>query len=286
MRFKVFLLFIFTLALFAGCSHEERKIWGRGEKPIVLVSVPSYNYFIKKIAQDTVEVEDLLPIGADPHSFEPNHRQIEVALNADLWFYIGEPIERKIMILLQQKNSNTTFCDLRQNIDLLPHDKKYLQQKDIYVWISPKRVKMQAKTIAAALQIKYPENAALYKKNLKILLEELSSLQKNMDDILQNSKGEAILVSHPAFTYLCDDYGIEQISLEQEGREVEPKELFSVLQRAREKGVKKVIAQSHHNNKGAQIMAKRLEVPLLTVDPYSPNYLENMIYIAKTIADD
>lgn len=42
-------------------------------------------------------------------------------------------------------------------------------------------------------------------------------------------KGSAIFVSHPGYGYFCRDYGIEQISLEHEGKDPTSKQLSKTL---------------------------------------------------------
>jgi len=57
--------------------------------------------------------------------------------------------------------------------------------------------------------------------------------------------------------------------------------------------VKKAIAQRaelalalpQHNNKGTQIIADRLHLPIRMIDPYSPQYFETMLELAHMIAN-
>lgn len=84
------------------------------------------------------------------------------------------------------------------------------------------------------------------------------------------------MISHPAFGYFCKDYEIDQIPIEYEGKDPTLKKLSETFQEAKEKNIKKVFVQAQYNNKGAEFIAEKMELPLRWVDPYSINYEENL----------
>src|ERR687892_699608 len=45
--------------------------------------------FVKKVGGDRVEVSTLIPVGVEPHDFEPTIQQIQNAQSADIVFFNG-----------------------------------------------------------------------------------------------------------------------------------------------------------------------------------------------------
>jgi len=97
-------------------------------------------------------------------------------------------------------------------------------------------------------------------------------------------KDRAVLVSHPAFGYLCNDYHLTQISIEHEGKDPLPQNIAQTLKMAKEHRVKNVLIQPQYNNKGAEMIAEMLKLPVFMLDPYSSDYIANLRHIAASIA--
>ncbi len=270
-------IFLLLLCLLVSCQKKEP---GLNKKPQVVVSIPPYLYFVKKIAKDSVDVKALIPLNANPHYFEPTPVQIELALEAEIWFRIGEPFENYLLSFLKKNSKDLLISDLRENIKLLSCENHShcndMDLSDRHIWLSPKLAKIQAATIEKALEEKFSQNAKFYQKNLKEFLCELDELDAFITQTLKGFKEKAFLISHPAYGYFCNDYGIEQISIEHEGKDPTLKKLSEILKTAEKKGVKKVFIEAQYNNRGAQIIANKLFLSLQMVDPYSFDYSENL----------
>ena len=272
---KIFLILL--VPFFTSCKKKEKEA-----TPKVIVSVPPYVYFVKKIAGTTVNVQTMIPPNSNPHLFEPTSHQTLLALQADIWFKIGESFERLLVDLMQENNPSLTISDLRQGIDLISYEHCFhscsdnIDFKDVHIWTSPRLAKIQAKTIASILIEKYPKNKDIYASNLSSFLLELDQLNLDIEKKIFSIKGSAFLISHPAFAYFCKDYNLHQISIEYEGKDPTLKMLGETLNQAKEKNIKKVFIQAQYNNKGAEIIAKKIGAHLHLVDPYSINYEENL----------
>ena len=102
---------------------------------------------------------------------------------------------------------------------------------------------------------------------------------------LPPSEKRAILVSHPAFGYFCREFGCEQISVEHEGKDPLPRDLEYILQHAKDENAKIVLLLPQHSNKGAILIAKELGIPTKMIDPYSADYIESILSLAKTLSN-
>jgi zinc transport system substrate-binding protein len=290
------LLLVFTLLIsLPSCKNKEQV---NERKPTVLVSVPPYAFFVKKIAGNAVEIETLVPVGANPHIYEASPKQVMRHQNADLWIYLGEPFDKKVLKFFNETNKPIQILDITKGIPLLSvceeegleteahhchlsHEEGY----DLHLWLSPSLAKIQAQKIASALSSLIPEQKEIFTVNLQLFLKELEDLDQRIGHLLKPLAGKAILVSHPAFGYFCKDYHLIQLSIEIEGKDPLPQHITEILEQTKHYVIKSVLIEPQYSNKGAELMAQSLHLPIHMVDPYAENYTENLLLIAKVIAE-
>lgn len=285
-----FFILLISPYFFTSCSKKESK----SDKPIVFVTIAPYASIVEKIAGDTLTIETIIPQGMNIHTYEPSPKLAQKQMKAVTWFRIGDPFEKKIIAAIQEKNPQQKIINLQEGIDLFSeHDAVALELSpcqghagyyDLHTWLSPKLMLIQAKTIAETLIDLFPNNKDLYQKNFNDLALELGNLQKKIIELLTPFKGQAILVSHPAFGYFCADFGLVQLSVECEGKDPRPKDIEKLLSLTKIYTVRCALLQQGFNNRGAILIAKKLQLPIYRVDPYARDYLKNMLQIAQQIA--
>jgi zinc transport system substrate-binding protein len=248
------------------------------EKPTVLVSVPPYAFFVRSIAQDAVQIETLVPAGANPHIYEAS--------------------PKKVLQFFKENRKPIQILDITQGIDLLSvceeeglgHEHHHCHHShdeghDLHIWLSPKLAKIQAQRIAEALSALLPEHKEQFSFNLNTLLTELSNLDQHISQQLKPFAGKAILVSHPAFGYFCQDYQLTQLSIEIEGKDPLPQHITEILNQVKQYSIQTILIEPQYSNKGAELIASRLGLPTHMVDPYAENYIENLKMIANVVAE-
>ena len=276
--------FVLLCLLLAGCGKAPHEISSR---PLLLVSIAPYRFLTERIAGDGFEVRAVVPMAANPHSFEPTASQVTGMGRGVVWFRIGEPFEAKILPILKKHNPGLAVRDLRDGIALIENGCRHcsVDHLDRHIWLSPKLAAVQAALIEQTLSEQFPEQRELFQKNLADLRGELAALDGEIEEILKPVVHRVILVSHPAFAYFCREYRLEQLSVEVEGKDPRPKHLEEILERAVANSLEVALALPQHNNKGAQLIAEKLHIPVRLVDPYSSNYFEAMRKLARLIAD-
>jgi zinc transport system substrate-binding protein len=257
----------------------------RDQLGTVLVSVAPYRYFVQRIAGSLVHVEVMVPPGASSHTYEPSPRQMVRASKANLWFTIGDSFEPRLKHALQAMNPKLVVSDLRKNVDLIQEPIAscahcQVDGVDPHTWMSLIEAKKQAIAIEQALTSFYPNYAKQFQQNLQLFLNDLESMQKELYSLFKGTQGKTILVSHPAYGYLVRDYGLNQISIEFEGKDPSPKQLTKVMEDAKKQNIYVVFTQPQHSTKGAKLIADHLGAEVVDLDPYAENYLENIRHIA------
>ncbi len=290
-------IYFCILLCFAAFGCEKKAV--TPSKPIVLVSVPSYLYFVERIAGDTVTALSLTPPGANPHIYEPAPKEVQRFRQASLWIRLAEPSDKKTHTVLKEQSRGMRIVDVAEGIPLLPsceglhavgkphhhhHCSDHEDANDLHIWLSPKLAQRQAETIARHLSELLPENKEYYDKALALFLTELKDLDKEIASSLAPKSGSAVLVSHPAFAYFCQDYRLTQYSIEIEGKEPLPQDITAILTMAKTHKIANIIVEPQYSDKGAQLIAENLKVPVCVIDPYSQDYMKNLRIIAEIMA--
>jgi zinc transport system substrate-binding protein len=92
------------------------------------------------------------------------------------------------------------------------------------------------------------------------------------------------MVFHPAWSYFAETYGLEQISIEQQGKEPGPRTLQEIINRGKKLDIKAIFVQKQFGLSVAQKVAKMIGATVREMDPLAENYFENMRQTAKAIS--
>lgn len=277
---KFFQVFVICCLL---CSCD--KISSPKEKRSVLVSVGPYKALVDSITMGAIETQVFVPPGANAHSFEPTPRHTMTIMNSDIWFRVGETFEIRSLHALLEHNPRVLDVDLRQGLEMLPLDCEgggchcchhhHHEDYDIHIWLSVRLMKQQAVTIAKALKETYPALAATFDQGLHQTLDKLDRLDKRIETLFAASSNKEIVVSHAAFGYLCHDYGLRQVPIEYNGQDPTPQTLTKVLEEIKQAGTRRIFIQPEHSSKGARIIADKLNLEIVELNPYSEDFFQN-----------
>jgi len=281
-KFLISALSVLLLA-FSGCQSQPAQL---SSKPKVIVSMAPYKTFIDIIGDGKIDVVCLVPKGTNPHIYETPPQLIEDALKAKLWFCLGEPGEKKFAEVLIKRTPGMRVIDLSKGLPLCGescchhHDHSAL---DKHIWLSPRLAKIQAEKICDALCDLMPEDAPLFRHRLHSFQQKLQALDQELTAFFSTNEQHKVLITHPSLAYFCRDYGLEQISIEIEGKEPLPKDVEHIFEAVRSHHIDRVLIQLQHPTKGALRIAEELKLSVKTIDPYEEDYFTNLRSIANAI---
>ena len=89
------------------------------------------------------------------------------------------------------------------------------------------------------------------------------------------------MVFHPAWGYFAQAYGLEQIPIELEGKQPKAAELKSLIQYAKERGIKVIFAQPQFSRQAAQAIADSLGGQIVLADPLAADWERNLRQVAS-----
>ncbi|MDR7870428.1 MAG: metal ABC transporter substrate-binding protein [Tissierellaceae bacterium] len=223
---SVLLLLLFIIVGITGCGNTVEE--DDDEKLKVYTSFyPMYD-FTSKIAGDKISVYNMVPSGVEPHDWEPAASDIVNLEKADMFVYNGAGMEHWVEDVLKSlENKELVVVVASQGIDLLlseddDHDGHDHGDFDSHVWTNPLNVKIQMENIKDALVQLDPDNMDYYNENYDKYSKELDKLNEEFATKLSALSNKDIVVSHKAFSYLCNEYGLNQIAIDGLSPDTEP----------------------------------------------------------------
>ncbi len=249
------------------------------QKLIVFVSILPQADFVRQLGGDRVEVSVMMPPGANEHNYEPDTGQLKALSRADLYIKVGHlPFEDAWMERFISTNRDMLVVDSSQSIEMIEHNP--------HIWLSPRLVKIQAETISAALVQLEPGNRDYYLQQKQIFLQGLDKLDQEITATLSGVKGKSFLVYHPAWGYFARDYGLQEVAIEEHGKEPGAREMSRIIDYAKKNQIKTIFDSSQHSTHSADAIAAELGARVVLLDPLPANYMDNMRKVAKTMAEE
>jgi len=284
--FKKSLFFIPFIVFFIswGCSRDSLA----SSKPIVLVPILPYAYFTREIAGDLLKVETLIPPGINAHVYEPTPKAIQGMREARICFCCGIAFENKLSPFL--KRSGVKVVSLLEGISCLTERGEEQgacqeEEKDIHTWLNPLLALEQVRIIFENLVRLFPQHQELFTKRYEELKQRLLLLDLEIEKELTSVRGSYVLISHPALAYYCARYGVHQIAVEHEGKEPRMQQVARTVQKAMKHQVKIVLTEPQHHNKGAEVIAHKLGLPIYEIDPYAEDYFALLSQVTRLMRE-
>ncbi|GAF12183.1 zinc ABC transporter, periplasmic-binding protein ZnuA [Bacillus sp. JCM 19045] len=94
MKFPSIVIAVFaTVGFLSACSNTNEEPQNMDEQITIKTSIFPYEDWAKKIGGDYVDVENIVPIGADAHTYEPTPQEMIKVAESDVFIYNGAELE-------------------------------------------------------------------------------------------------------------------------------------------------------------------------------------------------
>ncbi len=277
--------YIFMAAcLFVVASCDSRQA---ADKPILAVSIEPQRQILEKIAGPDFEVTTLLGRGADPETFDPSTAQRLAVDEADIYFSTGVlPFESKIQESIAKESE---FVDTSKGMTLLygTHGHAHVDSAsapDPHYWSSVIGATAIARNMAEALKKRYPERAVDINLRLDDFYMEMAELNRRIAAKLEKAKNPVFAVWHPSLSYFARDYGLEQLSLGEEGKELSAKDMAEAIDHAKADKVTVFFFQPGIDSRQAEVLNESIGSRLVSINPLDYNWQGQLLSIADEIA--
>ncbi len=234
----------------------------------VLTTYSIINDLVANIAGDRLEVNHIVPIGAEPEEFEPLPKNMQQVDGADLIVYNGLGVERWLENLITNVNSEQKMIKATTGIDpFYLEEGSFKGTPDPHAWLDPLLVKeYYLANIRDALIKLDPEGEDYYRKRTKQYQEKLADLHYWIEaELADLAKEDRILISSEgAFRYFCERYDFEegfiwQINSHEEGT---PQQIADLVDLIKQRDVRAVFVETSVDHRPMQQVAEETNVSI------------------------
>ena len=265
------LIFMLAVGLFA-CSNANKNS-NTSEKLKVVATNSIIADITKNIAGDKIDLHSIVPVGQDPHEYEPLPDDVKKTSQANLIFYNGINLETggnawfTKLVQNAKKEENKDYYAVSDGVEVI-----YLEgqnekgKEDPHAWLNLENGMIYAKNIAKQLSAKDPKNKDFYEANLKNYLEKLEALDKEAKQKFNNIPKEKkmIVTSEGCFKYFSKSYIVPsayiwEINTEEEGT---PDQIKALVEKLRKTKVPSLFVESSVDERPMQTVSKDTNIPI------------------------
>ncbi|KIL43946.1 metal ABC transporter solute-binding protein, Zn/Mn family [Jeotgalibacillus soli] len=131
---------------------------------------------------------------------------------------------------------------------------------DPHVWLDPVLSQSLAKSIKDSLVEQMPEQEEYFTQNYEALVEQLDELDHKFQEVVKHAKINQMFVSHAAYGYWENRYGIEQMAIAGISTSDEPsqRELSALIEQARENNIQHVIFEQNVSSNITEVIQNEI----------------------------
>ena len=277
----------------------------------VISSFNPLHEFSQIVGQEKVDATLLVPIGVEPHDWEPTIKDVQQMQKSDLIIINGIGFENWVDDL-RENGFQGIIVDTSTGIKLNQHDEEQHDEEqhdeeqhdeeqhdeeqhdeeqhdehehlagDPHIWLNPVYAKIQVQNIANAFSNSDSKNSKFYHMNAEKYNEKLDLLDLKIRTELSDCNNNFIAF-HDAFSYFAEEYDLNQHTIIPSSNphgEVTAKTLENVISTARELNIKIIFSEETVNTKTSQIIANEIGGKVLVLSPLeivsADNYISKM----------
>lgn len=242
---KIILLFTIITTLFTGCSKQNFEA-------DIIVSSYATHFIVSEIVGDELTVKNIIPENADLHEYEPTQKDIALATDATIVFYIDENFDA----MLSQLDNAIPILDNLSNNYNNPH-----------FWLSPKKMLEATDFIYQEIEKEYGDK---FKSNYQELRVKIEALDLEYKEMLSDVENKTFIISHNSFEHL-KDYGIDTIPLansDHENNDTSQKNLLEIIDYVEKNEISYIAIEKGIACSTCDIISKEVDIKTIEIDSF------------------
>ena len=284
---------LLIIVLLVSCNMGKSEKSQDNEKPVIAVTIEPQRYFTEAIAGDKFDVISIVPKGSSPETYDPTPQQLVSLGDSKAYLRIGYiGFEQVWMDRLIDNTPHIQIFDTSKDIDLIlgeAHDHGDHQHAggvEPHIWNSTNNALIIARNTYKALCQLDKENEAYYLNRYDSLCQRIMHTDSIIRKTLQQpGTAQSFMIYHPALSSFARDYGLQQISIEEGGKEPSPAHLKDLVDLCRQEDVRIIFIQPEFDRRNAEIIARETGTGIVPINPLSYNWEAEMLAVAQALTD-
>jgi zinc transport system substrate-binding protein len=286
MKTKILVGCEIIILFLVACSAPKKK---NEEQRIITVTIEPQRYFTEAIAGDKFTVRCMVPKGSSPETYDPVPKQLMELNRSEAYLRIGHVgFELSWIDRLTSNAPQVQVFDTSKGI-------KYIRASgytigdvhgngiEPHVWCSPTNARIIADNTFNALCMLDKENESYYLTRYDSLCQRIERIDSIIRHILKEGTDRTFMIYHPSLSYYARDYGLQQLCIEEGGKEPSSAHLKNLIKRCEAEKVHIIFIQPEFDRRNAEAIAKETGTTIIPINPLSYDWEEEMIKVAKEL---
>lgn len=195
----IWIIIIFLIGALTSCSETVA--------PDILTSSTILEDIVQNVAGDRLTVGSLLPVGVDPHSYQPTPQDTAKVSKSKVLVVNGAGYELFLEALLANADGERMLIETSAGLPLRSDQDEH--DIDPHLWLDPNHVIGYVENIREGLIQFDPEGAEMYRSNASAYITQLEELDTWIDEQVAQIPPERrlLVTNHEAFGYFAERYG-------------------------------------------------------------------------------
>lgn len=262
-RIQTILLALLCIFIISGCESSPNDNHNNDEM-IIYTTIYPIQFITERLAGEFADVRTVYPPGVDAHTYEATTKDMIDMSYSSAFIYLGagmesfaehtaDALKSSDAELIEVGKHEQLFISSDEEHDHHGHDHGDL---DPHIWFDPLRMIDVAEILKDEMVTLFPEQAHVIEENYASLTDELIELDEQYTDLFYGKTTKKMVVSHAAYGYWEERYGVEQIAISGISATEEPsqKELAQLIERATEEQIEFIFFEQNTSNKVASIV--------------------------------
>ena len=213
-----------------------------------------------------MEVGSLLPIGTDPHSYQPTPQDVAKIEQSQLLIVNGADYEHFLEPLLENTGGKRTIVEASAGISL----REEAGSVDPHLWLDPNNVILYVENIRDGLVRFDPEGADAYRSNADEYMRQLTELDAWIVEQVNQVPAERrlLVTNHEALGYFAKRYGftVTGTMVESFSSDASPsaQQMAGLINQIQSSGAPAIFLDAGDNTNLAQQIADETDVRVVT----------------------